>query len=493
MASRLFNSFFGKRATTPPEAQFKNYEPKPSTQQVSNAMAVDSSGQGGASDFGFNADIGFSRISNPAQAQRYVETMYYTDWQAQKIIDLPVEDMLREPWEYITASDRDFNKKMTKYAESIHLDKVLRQALSMERLYGGSVIFMGVKDYIDDPALPIDPALIDVGDLTYLNPISRYHISNSILQLDPTKPGYGRPSWYMIYGHKVHSSRLLIFDGEPIQPLREGAVPAVYNMIRDGFGYPLLLRIKDDLVRATGSRQAACHLMQRASMMLFTGDIQTASVFKDAEGNVQALQAILNNMSNYHAALINSVPGSQASLENISANFGAVPELIQTFLQVCSAACDIPVTRFLGRSSAGLNATGEGDLENYYNMIEAKQRKNLMPQLAKLLKVMVPSAGFNAIRADDVEIKFQPLWNASELEDAQTRQIDVNNIVSLISAGVISAKEGVDELKQRELLVTNPLDYPAPEQPMDTDGVDDDKVKGTLDKIGTKDASRPAP
>jgi hypothetical protein len=106
---------------------------------------------------------------------------------------------------------------------------------------------------------------------------------------------------------------------------------------------------------------------------------------------------------------------------------------------------------------------------------------------------MVPSAGFNMIKAEDVEIKFPPLWNASELEDAQTRQIDVNNIVSLISAGIISAQEGIDELKQRELLVTNPLDYPAPEKPMATDGVDDDKVKGTLDKIGTKDASRPAP
>lgn len=487
-ASKLFNGFFSRQSAAP-QKQFTPYETKSNDTKFSNAMVSDSSGQGGISDFGYQADVAMPLVSNPSQAQRYVETMYYTDWQAQKVIDLPVEDMLREPWEYITETDRDFNKKMTKYAETLHLDKVLRQALSMERLYGGSVIFIGLRDFVDNPAMPIDHNLIEPGDLMYLNPISRYHISNTIIQLDPTKPGYGRPSMYMIYGHQVHASRLLIFDGSPIQPLREGVVPAVYNMIRDGFGYPMLLRIKDDLVRATGSRQAAVQLINRASVMLFMGDIQTASAFKDSEGNTEALQALLNNMSNYKAAILNSVPGSQASLENLSANFGAIPELIMTFLQVASAACDIPATRFLGRSPSGMNSTGESDLENYYNMIEAQQRNKLMPQLAKLLKIMVPSAGISNVKAEDVTIKFQPLWNASELEDAQARQIDVNNIVTLVTSGIISDKEGVDELKQRELLVTDPLEYPAPERPLPTDNVDDDTVKGTLSKIGTKDAS----
>lgn len=487
-AARIVNSFFGRKQEAPSSTQYIPYFSKQQSNKIQNAHVASVSGMGGASDFAARSVPAFPRITNPAQAQYEVETMYYTDWQAQKIVDLPVEDMLREPWEYISSDDRDLNEKLQKYFQSLNLSNVLRQALCMERLYGGSVIMMGIKSEIDDPAVPLDYDAIEPGDLIFLNPISRYRISNIILQLDPTKPHYNMPEIFMIYGHRVHRSRLLIFDGSPVQPLREGVMPLLYNIVRDGFGYPLLLRLQDDLTRATGSRDAAVQLMNRASIMLFTGDIQTASAFKDSEGNIQAMESLCNSISMYQAAILNSVPGSEATLQNLSANFGAIPELINTFLQVLSASCDIPATRFLSTSPKGMNATGESDLENYYNMIEAKQRQNLLPQLEKLLKAAVPSSGVTKVKADDVNIEFKPLWNATELEDAQTREININSIMSLVNGGIIGSKEAVDECKQRKLLITNPLDYPAPEIPVG--GVpSDEEVSGNISKIGGKDAA----
>ena len=43
--------------------------------------------------------------------------------------------------------------------------------------------------------------------------------------------------------------------------------------------------------------------------------------------------------------------------------------MVRTFLQVAAGAADIPVTRLLGQSPAGLSATGESDTRNYYDMI----------------------------------------------------------------------------------------------------------------------------
>lgn len=40
---------------------------------------------------------------------------------------------------------------------------------------------------------------------------------------------------------------------------------------------------------------------------------------------------------------------------------------------------DILATRFLGQAPGGLNATGESDLQNYYNMIDAFQRLVIGP------------------------------------------------------------------------------------------------------------------
>lgn len=485
--AKAVSSFFG--SSNKGSANQYNKFVSTTAHKVENAQVASSSGMGGLSDFDRNSIPAYPQITNPVEAQRIVETLYYTDWQSQKIVDLPVEDMLREPWEYISPNDRDLNKKLHKYTKSLGFTNVLRQALCMERLYGGSVIMMGIKDSVDNPELPIDYDALKPGDLLFLNPVSRYRISNIILQLDPTKPNYNRPEMYMIYGHRVHRSRLLIFDGSPVQPLREGVMPLIFNQVQDGFGYPILLRIQNDLTRATGSRAAAVQLMNRASLLFLTGDIQSAAAFADSEGNVKALESISESVSIYRAAVLHSMPGCEATVQNIAANFGAIPELIMTFLMILSAACDIPATRFLGRSPAGLNSTGDSDLENYYNMIESRQEQNLAPQLEKFLQVAIPCSGVTTVSPDDVDIEFKPLWNATELEDAQTREINTNVITNLVNNGLLSSKEAIDEAKQRKLLITNPLDYPAPEIPVGGREPSDEEVNGAIDKIGKDDAT----
>ena len=54
--------------------------------------------------------------------------------------------------------------------------------------------------------------------------------------------------------------------------------------------------------------------------------------------------------------------------------------MVRTFLQVAAGAADIPVTRLLGQSPAGLSATGDSDTRNYYDMIAARQELDLRPQ-----------------------------------------------------------------------------------------------------------------
>ncbi len=108
-------------------------------------------------------------------------------------------------------------------------------------------------------------------------------------------------------------------------------------------------------------------------------------------------------------------------------DFAGLPEMVRTFLQVAAGAADIPVTRLLGQSPAGLSATGESDTRNYYDMIAARQEIDLRPQLERLDRLLLASEG---IDPGAVSFAFRPLWQmdaataaAVALSKAQTTQI----------------------------------------------------------------------
>ena len=88
-------------------------------------------------------------------------------------------------------------------------------------------------------------------------------------------------------------------------------------------------------------------------------------------------------------------------------DFGGLPEMVRTFLQVAAGAADIPVTRLLGQSPAGLSATGDSDTRNYYDMISARQELDLRPQLERLDRLILRSAGVDPAA---LTFEFRPLW-----------------------------------------------------------------------------------
>ena len=271
--------------------------------KIKNAAISNPAGAGGCGDLG----IGMSPITNQPftlnQQIRVSEELYFTDWQAQKIIEIPVDDMLRKAWFY-EGLDQDSVRKIEIYHKRLDLDKILREALRLERLHGGAAIFIGIQDGNDDPSLPISELDIKPNSVRFLNAIQRERVNRLELQFDPTQPDFGRPLFYFIDGHKVHRSRLLIFDGDPLLPVPSGTLPLTVISDSQGFGPPVLMRIYDSLTQATGARQAAFHLIQRASMMIFSGDVQSQAATAQGNKSLAVLQELLESMSNYKAAIL---------------------------------------------------------------------------------------------------------------------------------------------------------------------------------------------
>ena len=435
-------------------------QPQPTPQRVRNALGERESGAGSVYDFGTNRTPGPSAWASPMQQDQFALSLYTTDWQASKIINIPVDDMLRDGW-IIEGLDEAQLKTVEAAQESLGALASFRQAKRLERLLGGAAIYLGAIDGQGDPATPLDVERIVRGGLRFLSVIPRSRVQRVDSCTDPLQPGYGRPELYTIEGKQVHRSRLIVFNGDPLLPASD-ALLGVNTMSRnDGFGQSKLMPIFDDLTRATGSRQAAFQLVERAGIFFAQMDLTDLQGKTEGEAKLQAMRDVVNQINAYRGAVFDIGPGAQGMppISTLTPNFGSVPELVMSFLQVLSAASDIPATRFLGQAPGGLNATGEADLENYYGRIEGERNQTLAPQIKQFLTVLTKSALGSVVPCT---VDFAPLWSLSAKEEAEARSIDAATLVSLSDAGIITTDEAAIEAKERGVIVTE-TEMPGPD------------------------------
>lgn len=112
-----------------------------------------------------------------------------------------------------------------------------------------------------------------------------------------------------------------------------------------------------------------------------------------------------------------------------------------------SGAAEIPVTKLFGRSPSGLNATGESDLQNYYDMIAEKQEAVLRPILNKVLPPFIISTIGSL--PEDFDFDFDPVAEPTDKERADLAKCGTDNVVAAYNAGLISQRTALQELKQQ--------------------------------------------
>lgn len=119
-------------------------------------------------------------------------------------------------------------------------------------------------------------------------------------------------------------------------------------------------------------------------------------------------------------------------------SFAQLPEIMQQYLQIAAGAADIPATRLLGQAPAGLNATGEGDIRNYYDRIAAEQRVMLGPALRRLDEALILSA--LGTRPPEIRCEWAPLWQLGAGEAAAMAKTKAETSSLYAASGLIPAE-----------------------------------------------------
>lgn len=409
------------------------------------------SGIGTEFDYGQFQEPATVRLS-PFQQDKFVVDLYFSDWAAKKIICIPVDDMLRYGWKY-EGLDDDQTSLLATFADSLSVLEKFKQAMRLERLIGGCVIFMGIADGAKEPCEAVNYEALQKGCLKFMNVIPRSRVTNTELDYDPLSPTYGEPLTYWVNGIQVHRDRLILFKGDPLLQVPDSSIMPSQWLRNDGFGVSVLMSMLDDITRATGSRQAAYQLVQRASVFLFQADLMDLESTKQGNEAMRKMQDIINQINLFRGAVVDTQPGQASPITTVSPSFGSVPELVMTFMQVLAAAADIPGSRFFSQAPGGLNAGDGGtSLENYYGGLESRQTQELRPRLMKWLKVAGPSVLGDAYSSVDLDVIFDPLWSLTELEQSQVRTADVTNVIAMMTNMLLSDAEALEELKLRDAI-----------------------------------------
>ncbi len=161
-----------------------------------------------------------------------------------------------------------------------------------------------------------------------------------------------------------------------------------------------------------------------------------ASLVFEAKVNIIRLPDFMQNIGNAEyrakilerytlAATAKGINGDllldkEEEFEQKTASFATLPEVLMAFLQIVSGAADIPATRLLGQPPAGMNATGESDLCNYYDRLQAMQEVEMTPAMMQLDECIIRSG--TGSRDADIYYEWAPLWGMSEKEKADVVQ-----------------------------------------------------------------------
>lgn len=376
-----------------------------------------------------------------------LNALYRESWIVRRIIDVIPADMLKN-WITITSGlDPDVEKRLSLTLRRTQLIDKIKRGMQWGRLYGGALGVMLVKHQGYDLSQPLQLDWIMPGDFAGLLIFDRWNGVNPSSELieDISDPDYGFPKYYTVTDPagggsvKIHHSRVVRFTGntlpfwEEIAEMQWGAsvVESIFDELRKRDN------VSWNIAQLTFMANIRVLKMQDLGQLLAATDNESQA---ELLRTLEAQNMLLNNMGM-------QVMDAADGLETHQYTFGGLADCYQQFIMDISGAAEIPVTRLFGRSPSGLNATGESDLQNYYDMIAEKQESYLRPILNKVLPPFIISTLGSL--PDDFDFEFDPVAEPTDKERADLAKCGTDNVVAAYNAGLISQRTALKELKQQ--------------------------------------------
>jgi len=374
----------------------------------------------------YQADVLLDRIT--------LENIFSGDGLGRKIVEMAAEEATRQ-WLTIAG---DEGEGVLDFMETMGVQRHLTDAAVWSRLYGGAVI-LRLLDDAGSLETPLDRSRLRrvLGYRVY----DRWRVTwtTGDLEQDELSPNFGQPAFYTIQpangmpSRRVHVSRLCVLDGarlpEQTRLQNNGwgastlqGVWTYLNRVGQNYGYAS--NIMRDFVQAVLSVNGLTQMLASGQEKLVADRVQLLDLSR----------SILNTMI---------LDAENETYTKQASSVAGLPDLMDRFNEALCAVTGYPMTKLFGRSPAGMNATGDSDLRNYYDMLAAYQKASLQPAMEEIVRDIY-SAKEGPTRGVEPEawsIKWNSLWQPTEAEIATTRKTVAETDQMYIQNGVVTGAE----------------------------------------------------
>jgi phage-related protein (TIGR01555 family) len=341
-------------------------------------------------------------------------TLYEESWLHGQAIDLPANDATRK-WRTLKVSGDD-HKRLVDTERELHLQAQVNEAAKFGRLHGGA-LQIWLVDNTGELDEPLDHRTIKQGAKIISHVFEKSEVRAGDIDHDPYSPNFGYPESYTLVNRPdpktgqdmiVHHTRCVRYDGLVISRKR--------RKVTKGWNLSILQRMHEQLTDVASFAASIIAMTNEAKndimgieglMEKIASDHETSALIKRL-ASFDRLKSILN---------MSVIDPKYESLSTRELSFSGVASLFPAIMSLASAATNIPVTRLFGTSAKGLNATGEGDLRDYFNGVESEQENFYRERITAADRIWVPTVLGSF--PDDWDYEFDNLWILTELEEVQ--------------------------------------------------------------------------
>ncbi|MCR1838596.1 DUF1073 domain-containing protein [Pasteurella caecimuris] len=366
-------------------------------------------------------------------------SLYELGGLAARIVDMPADAAISRSLHI----EGDKDSAILAELERLSVLPSLADMVRWSRLFGGAALVL----LTDDGGRLNEPLSINrmqrinevrVFDLTQIQPTEKRY-------LDPTQTNYGRFETYRINigavsGQldnqvEVHETRLLFMGGDPLPKRLKNGVHWI--------GRSVTKTVFEKIRQYQNALAWSALILQRKQQAIHKMKGLAAAIDQGLENQVRnRINLVERARSMLNGVAVDSEDDYTISQSDLS----GVVDVLDEFKVAISADCHIPVAILFGQSAKGMNATGENDLESYYDLIEGIQQHKMKPVLEKLIELILRQKHLQFF--ENWEIQFPSLNTPSDKEQAETRKANADaakaestRLIELVDAGVLSAEE----------------------------------------------------
>lgn len=367
-----------------------------------------------------------------------LQSLYHFDPLCRRIVDVWPKHMFRNGWDLnagsgsplagaskdtISASDIAL---VEENADELGALEMMLQGQIWGGLYGGALGLIGANDGQSDLSQPLREDAIQ--SIDYMNVVDRRYVTTSHYFSDYQQPNYGKPSVYRVFRSivdyndtnsqalfDIHASRVIRFEGE--------SVDVIERQRLGGWSHSVLQAPYEEIKRFMQTFQSASHLLTDASQGVYKlKGLMSKLATKNGQDLLYARMQMMDMARSVARSLLIDADGEEFA--RVQTSFQSIPEMLDRFMQMLSMVTGIPVTLLMGRSAAGMNATGDSDFRAFYDEVAARQRNELAPKLRRMYKLItLAKNGPTKGKAVSFKFDFRPLWNPTDKEKAEANFI----------------------------------------------------------------------